>query len=661
MLESLQEELASLQLPSAASLVVAGQAGAARTTSMSTSNTTASTSAGVEDAWSKSLQQFTSTQFAQDFVQADQQKKNKVAAKTQDAGGDDYDVQEPLVSSDWTPQTFRPPPGIMSATTTTNTATTPAPPPQNQQQQQQQNQGMPPQQGMPYPNMVPPGMMSPNSMPSPGMQLRQQHPQQQQHHPGMPMMPPPGGMMMPPPPPPHMMMMMPPPPHMRMAPQPQPPQRMAPPPPQPKVTKVVPKKEPTPVFSADDFPSLGNDNKAPPAKPSTKETREEETKEAPPAEDKQVVVPPPPPPVERQSPQEEQQVRFIFNNPSKGAPAVSAVLVKSSCMPPRDLCFVIHSMLRPLLANTLDPLQDDYYHVCLEERTRASFGLGDRNTKKVEHRPLQTTENFEQIRATKAKDWMAKSHSLGHVVKTNIKRPRALLQTPVLARDNKGDDEGSEEVQEARVTVWKARASIDLGYRAYLELVDLQRLLRTASSGEERNQYLQQVPANVRDLQLCFGVMTDEGGQPVLKARPALQRVLGMAKGRLLLARALESGLLPHAAARVLLPPTLDTLLPMKPEGEHMDRLQSSLTGLVRTVQPSCTPTDSLACLDVLLSLSLSSSRNTNLKQSLGASRTLMEWVHAILARGGQLCSTNPTTQQEWNKKEAQFMQLLQQ
>jgi hypothetical protein len=207
------------------------------------------------------------------------------------------------------------------------------------------------------------------------------------------------------------------------------------------------------------------------------------------------------------------------------------------------------------------------------------------------------------------------------------------------------------------VTVWKARASIDLGYRAYLELVDLQRLLRTAS-GEERNQYLQQVPANVRDLQLCFGVVTVEGGQPVLKARPALQRVLGMAKGRLLLARALESGLLPHAAARVLLPPTLDTLLPMKPEGEHMDRLQSSLTGLVRTVQPSCTPTDSLACLDVLLSVS---SRNANLKQSLGASRTLMEWVHAILARGGQLCSTNPITQQEWNKKEAQFMQLLQQ
>jgi hypothetical protein len=303
------------------------------------------------------------------------------------------------------------------------------------------------------------------------------------------------------------------------------------------------------------------------------------------------------------------------------------------------------------LANTLDPLQDDYYHVCLEERTRASFGLaGDRNTKSKVERPLQT-DNFEQIRATKAKDWMAKSHSLGHVVKTNIKRPRALLQTPVLARD-KGD-KGSEEVQEARVTVWKARASIDLGYRAYLELVDLQRLLRTAS-GDERNQYLQQVPANVRDLQLCFGVGQEGGGQPVLKAPPALKRVLGMAKGRLLLARALESGLLPHAAARVLLPHTLDTLWPMTPDGEHMDRLQASLTGLVRTIQPSCTPADSLACLDVLLV-------SCNLKQSLGASRTLMEWVHAILARGGQLCSTNPTTQQEWSQKEAQFMQLLQQ
>eukprot|EP00957_Ditylum_brightwellii_P113709 8669891-Ditylum_brightwellii.AAC.1 len=96
-------------------------------------------------------------------------------------------------------------------------------------------------------------------------------------------------------------------------------------------------------------------------------------------------------------------------------------------------------------------------------------------------------ENYRTTVEERSKVWSEEQKALGHVVKTNVKRPRALLSTPVLSTKqqpsknevNGGEYEGEEQTQ--RVSLWKARVAIHRGYDAYLNLVELRRLLQSGA------------------------------------------------------------------------------------------------------------------------------------------------------------------------------------
>ena len=67
--------------------------------------------------------------------------------------------------------------------------------------------------------------------------------------------------------------------------------------------------------------------------------------------------------------------RLLFCNPTPTAPPISANHVRSYFMTPRDLCYVVHSMMRPLI--TLDAYNDDYYRWGYDDRrSRNLLSLG---------------------------------------------------------------------------------------------------------------------------------------------------------------------------------------------------------------------------------------------------------------------------------------------
>ena len=138
----------------------------------------------------------------------------------------------------------------------------------------------------------------------------------------------------------------------------------------------------------------------------------------------------------------------------------------------------------------------------------------------------------------------------------------------------------------------------------------------------------------------------------------------------MLLSRILDEGVLPHSSACRILPGALGVILSSSasaggapPRGE--DRLVRSLTGLVRTVQPSLAPEDPIDCLSEFLSVHAASTggdlgKSADATRSmLGGQRSRMELLHAILSRGSELCCPGTEHATAWKAKEAEFMSIL--
>jgi len=93
------------------------------------------------------------------------------------------------------------------------------------------------------------------------------------------------------------------------------------------------------------------------------------------------------------------------------------------------------------------------------------------------------------------------------------------------------------------------------------------------------------------------------------------------------------------------------------PPGE--DRLLRSLTGLVRTVQPSIDPPNVVRCLaSVNCSKKEIGERQLSIRDILTGKRTLMELLHAVLSLGGKVC-VGGALEEDWKAKEADFLGML--
>jgi hypothetical protein len=343
-------------------------------------------------------------------------------------------------------------------------------------------------------------------------------------------------------------------------------------------------------------------------------------------------------------------------------------------------------MLRPL--QSLDTYNDDYYHwsfVDRKSRNLLLLGGADRPAmsslaqpnpvwKEVKVMALERETKFRSAVESRAKEFAEEKQSLGRMVKTNVKRPKALLNVPVMTTvDDESGDGGNDINNEAavddkdyvleqrrnRVQLWKARVSIDKGYSAFLSLTELRRLIQAnASQPQLVNELMGDVKSNVDMMHASLGVnvrVNSDGTRTIIIDQARLSNTLSLPKGRVLCARVIEGGILPHQSACEILPVAWHVIA-TKPSTSVLDdgedRLLRALTGLVLTVQPSVDQSILCRCLDATITIGDDMSNITK-------SRVRMELLHSILSRGKTVCADDSGLNGVWKVKEKAFMQIL--
>ncbi|KAL3789214.1 hypothetical protein HJC23_002799 [Cyclotella cryptica] len=375
------------------------------------------------------------------------------------------------------------------------------------------------------------------------------------------------------------------------------------------------------------------------------------------------------------------RAHIIFNNPDPAAPPINAQLVESSLMPSRDICYIVNSMMRPL--QSLDAYNDDYYHWSFVDRKSRNLlmlggitpdatiakALPNPVWKEVKEMAKEREIKFRESLEMRSKEFAEEKKSLGRLVKSNVNRPKALLNTAAMHKedskkilDGTGDESKAEsdyesEQKRLRVQLWKARVAIDKGYTAFLSLTELRRLIQAnAGATQLINDLTGDVKSNVNLMHASFGItikVDSDGSRKIEVEKSRLGCTLSMPKGRILCARVIEGGILPHQSACEILPATLSCIFSTSlPAADGEDRLLRALTGLVLTVQPSVDPSILCRCLDVTIVIG-----GTKDVEKITGSRTRMELMHAILSRGKAVCGEDRSL--GWGDKEKQFIALL--
>ena len=554
------------------------------------------------DAWSLSLEKFTSLSLERDFLAADSERKQQTSTVTAPPGlpavsldgAEDYDVAEKVSMAP-------PPPGITASAvesllnSSNKTAAAQSVPNPKQFPQTPQNSlvndaggppgAIPPQQQQQQQNIM--QQQQKSAQPSVGSLPPQRGappPQQQQQQ-----MPPPAGVIPPqqqrPP-----MMQMPP----NVIPQQMPPPVMGQvvgPPPQ-MMGQPVPMGMPVPTGG----PAWQTPARGPPPQ----------------------MMPPPPP------------IR-AFCNPHPAASPVPCSALETKYMNSRDIAYVIHSILRPVFAAGVS--EDDYYIQVLRRISGQKTNPANNPTKPRDMDKEMTS------REQKTKEWANEKTTLGHVAKTNVTRPRALIATTVTASEQDSTD------QKQRASLWKARIYCDQAYQAYQSVVDI---WRSAPPGAVPPE----VQAHLKKLMKCMGITVHDNS--VYKADPeGLKMLVKLAKGRTLFSRVLEQALLPPNAVQAILPVALSVMTsPQTKKDDAVDeRVFRAITNVLRR-------------LNQLSGSALTESVNAvaaNGKSAL-SSTARMECVHTMLQMGSAVASQDPSEEvrNKWKQAEASFMELLQ-
>jgi hypothetical protein len=342
--------------------------------------------------------------------------------------------------------------------------------------------------------------------------------------------------------------------------------------------------------------------------------------------------------------QQQQQQTRVYCNPHPKAPPIPAQQLESRYMKSRDINYVIHSILRPVL--TAGMSESDYDIQFLQRR-----GADAAAAQTPKQKENAAKEQRDKLKAGGGESkWSSENAVLGRVAKTNVARPRALLATgtvPVTADDDAAGGGGANVENKQRASLWKARIYCDQAYQAYQAVVES---WRSATPGH--------VPPSVQPhlikLMKCLGITkTADVADYQVDSSLALQLLLKLDKGRVLLSRVLEQALLPPNAVQTLLPVILNVLYTATKKGADDpvdDRLFDAITGVIQTL-PGLSGT--IALLSV-----------KTIQQHSGTalvSTSRMQCVHSLLQRGGDVAakSGDANLQQEWNRTETEFMNVL--
>ena len=342
--------------------------------------------------------------------------------------------------------------------------------------------------------------------------------------------------------------------------------------------------------------------------------------------------PPPPPPRSK-----------IFCDPYPAAPPIPATALETAYMSGRDIAYVVHAILKPVLAEVVS--EDDYYVQYLKRR------IGVPGANPVTPKKPRDMNSEMASRETKSKEWASDKATLGMVAKSNVARPRALIATPSPVPSDQDTEQ-----QKQRANLWKARVYCDQAYQAYQKVIDIWRAAPPGSGVPP------QVQLHLARLMKCMGIVLDNETKVYTVDGEALKLLAKLGKGRTLIARVLEQALLPPNAVQALLPELLNVIIPLsgvskqqqqqQPAVEDMtvNRLFRAVTSVMLKLNTS--GDTMVKCLQVV---------QTHGKASI-SNPPRMECVHALLQKGSMVVSQDPSPEIKtaWGNAESQFMALLQ-
>ena len=342
-------------------------------------------------------------------------------------------------------------------------------------------------------------------------------------------------------------------------------------------------------------------------------------------------------------------------------------------MKSRDITYIVHSMLKPVL---MAGISEHDYDIQVLHRQSGGRPAGPRPNPRG-RKPGKDPKNDDPLldamqremvsREKKTKEWSTKNAALGHLPKSNVARPRALIASPVIAQANQDKSESASE-QKQRARLWKARIYCDQAYQAYLVVVDI---WAKAAPGSVPPQ----VHAPLIRLMKCLGVTggsapsTAEGssaGGDYKVDTQVLQLFLKLSKGRTLFARIVEQALLPPSAIQAMLPATLDILYknpPLSSDNKQgatsayggdltEDRCFRALTGVIQTL-PALSGDSVLQSAEMM---------KANSEAAL-SSTARMECLHALLQRGNGMANSPDAASEDyktqWKETEASFLNIL--
>jgi len=376
-----------------------------------------------------------------------------------------------------------------------------------------------------------------------------------------------------------------------------------------------------------------------------------------------------------------QQRIFCQSHPS--APPIPATHLESAFMKSRDISYVLHSMLKPVLAAGVSP--DDYHMQLLTRNQRvaaaaaASAAASTTTTPRKGQKGTGTSNGGKDDKEKsvvppptpqeKSKQWMQEKSILGHTSRTDVTRPRALIAASMTV-------EQQDEHHQKRATLWKSRLVTDKAYQAFSNLVEIWK----ASPPGKVPPYTELQPHMVR-LFKYLGIVkkqqedddnnnnTGEGHGDDTPASTtyevndeALALLLKLPKGRTLLSRVLEQALLPPNAVQTLFPSILKNVLPLVGNSANTTATATGESAIVddRLFRSLARILSGLPHLEPTI-LTQSSQAFLQHPQQAFSTTSRMECVHALLRRGSTMAATssNPQVQQEWTRTEEQFLELI--
>jgi len=339
------------------------------------------------------------------------------------------------------------------------------------------------------------------------------------------------------------------------------------------------------------------------------------------------------------SPPQLQMHQRIFCQHHPAATPIPATALESSLMKSRDVTYVLHSMLKPILSQGISP--DDYHIQLLSRHQQAVAAIGNNKSSSSSEQKYKEGKQIETPQ-DKSKKWMQERSTLGHVARTDVTRPRALIAASLSV-------EQQDENQQKRATLWKSRLVTDQAHHAFSNIVDI---WKASPPGKVPHSQLQ--PHMVRLFKYLGVIKEVTDGRNSASYRideKALPLLTKLPKGRTLVSRVLEQAVLPPNAVQALLPAILFAVLPSSPSSDNSvvdDRLFRSLAQV-------------LSGLPQMESVNLIASSNAFLEHFKQAFQTTprMECVHALLRRGSAMALTTQGLAVEWKKIEEQFLTIL--